>query len=109
MTLTPGKVFAGTASLVAGWRSVVTFGSRSGHARPRGSPADGRFAPRNRLAYAVRTERPPVMPPCPSNTRRLEPNAPRVALLIESSNAYGRGLLAGVEEYIRDHEPWSVY
>jgi LacI family transcriptional regulator len=34
---------------------------------------------------------------------------PRVALLIESSNAYARGLLAGIAEYIQEHGPWSVY
>ena len=34
---------------------------------------------------------------------------PRVALLIETSNAYGRGLLAGIAEYVREHGPWSVY
>ena len=31
----------------------------------------------------------------------------RVALLIESSNAYGRGLLLGVVTYARAHRPWS--
>ncbi len=34
---------------------------------------------------------------------------PRVALLVETSNAYARGLLSGVEDYIRCHGPWSVY
>jgi LacI family transcriptional regulator len=34
---------------------------------------------------------------------------PRVALLIESSNAYARGLLAGIAEYIQEHGPWSVF
>jgi LacI family transcriptional regulator len=34
---------------------------------------------------------------------------PRVALLVESSRAYGRGLLHGIAEYIRLHGPWSVY
>lgn len=34
---------------------------------------------------------------------------PRVALLIETSNGYARGLLRGVEEYIRNHRPWSVF
>ena len=34
---------------------------------------------------------------------------PRVALLIESSRAYGRGTLAGVAKYIRDHGHWSVF
>ena len=34
---------------------------------------------------------------------------PRVALLVESSRAYGRGLLHGVAEYVRLHGPWSIY
>lgn len=33
---------------------------------------------------------------------------PRVALLIETSNAYARGLLQGVIRYIGDHGPWSL-
>lgn len=33
----------------------------------------------------------------------------KVALLIETSNAYARGLLRGVVAYIREHPPWSVY
>lgn len=33
----------------------------------------------------------------------------QVALLIETSNAYARGLLQGVVHYIREHEPWSFY
>jgi LacI family transcriptional regulator len=37
------------------------------------------------------------------------PNTPRVALLIETSRAYGRGLLQGVIRYLREHGPWSVY
>ncbi len=32
-----------------------------------------------------------------------------VALLIETSNAYGRGLLDGVVAYQREHEMWSIY
>lgn len=47
-------------------------------------------------------------------TPRPRPLAPRarrrqVALLIETSNAYARGLLQGVVHYIREHEPWSFY
>ncbi len=34
---------------------------------------------------------------------------PRVALLVESSRAYGRGVLLGVARYIRTHQPWSVF
>ena len=32
-----------------------------------------------------------------------------VALLIETSNAYARGLLAGIMSYVRQHKPWSIY
>ena len=34
---------------------------------------------------------------------------PRVALLIESSRAYGRGLLRGVAKHVREHGPWSIF
>jgi LacI family transcriptional regulator len=34
---------------------------------------------------------------------------PRVAVLIETSRAYGRGLLEGVARYIREQGPWSLY
>jgi LacI family transcriptional regulator len=33
----------------------------------------------------------------------------KVALLIETSNAYARGLLRGVVSYIREHRLWSLY
>src|SRR6185437_8535343 len=35
--------------------------------------------------------------------------APNVALLIETSNAYARGLLGGIRTYLRAHGPWSIY
>jgi LacI family transcriptional regulator len=34
---------------------------------------------------------------------------PRVALLVESSRAYGRGILAGVARYVREHDAWSIF
>lgn len=34
---------------------------------------------------------------------------PHVALLIETSREYGRGLLRGVARYQQDHGPWSIY
>lgn len=34
---------------------------------------------------------------------------PRIALLIETSGAYGRGLLKGIASYARLHGPWSFY
>lgn len=34
---------------------------------------------------------------------------PRVALLVETSSSYGRGLLRGISRYARLHGPWSLY
>ena len=34
---------------------------------------------------------------------------PKVALLVETSNAYARGLLRGIVSYIREHRQWSLY
>ena len=34
---------------------------------------------------------------------------PLVALLVESSRAYGRGLLHGIAEYVRLHGHWSIF
>ncbi len=34
---------------------------------------------------------------------------PKVALLVETSNSYARGLLRGIVAYIREHRPWSFY
>ena len=34
---------------------------------------------------------------------------PRVALLVESSRAYGRGILSGVARFVREHDPWSIF
>ena len=33
----------------------------------------------------------------------------KVALLIETSNAYARGLLRGIVSFVREHRPWSLY
>jgi LacI family transcriptional regulator len=46
----------------------------------------------------------PVSRPNPTSSRRRQ-----VALLIETSNAYARGLLQGVVHYIREHQPWSFH
>lgn len=35
--------------------------------------------------------------------------APKVALLFETPNAYARGILLGIGEYILSHGPWRVY
>src|SRR5688572_15887780 len=34
---------------------------------------------------------------------------PRVALLIETSNAYARDLLYGIRAHVREHASWSIY
>jgi len=34
---------------------------------------------------------------------------PRVALLIETSNAYARDLLHGIRAYLSEHQSWSIY
>lgn len=37
------------------------------------------------------------------------PDAPKVALLIETASSYGRGLLRGIARYARLHGPWSFF
>ena len=52
------------------------------------------------------------MPPKRRPTRAPSSRAAarrEVALLIETSNGYARGLLNGIIAYIREHERWSVY
>lgn len=39
----------------------------------------------------------------------LSHSQPKVALLIETSNAYARGVLRGVVSYIQERAPWSFY
>lgn len=34
---------------------------------------------------------------------------PHVALIIETSTSFGREVLCGVAQYIREHSPWSLY
>jgi len=41
--------------------------------------------------------------------RSSPPPARRVALVIEASNAYARGLLAGIHRHVREHEPWTIF
>ena len=48
----------------------------------------------------------PKSSPAPSSRRRPRK---KVALLVETSNAYSRGLLNGIMAYMRRHESWSVY
>ena len=45
--------------------------------------------------------------------RSLRPSAtrtpPRVALIVETSTTFGRRLLSGIAQYIRENGPWSVF
>jgi LacI family transcriptional regulator len=34
---------------------------------------------------------------------------PHVALIVETSTAYGRSILSGISQYVREHGPWTVY
>jgi LacI family transcriptional regulator len=45
----------------------------------------------------------------PPRRRLAVPARRQVALLIETSNAYARGVLQGVVHYIREHQPWSFH
>lgn len=36
-------------------------------------------------------------------------NSPRIAILIEGSNAYGRGLLTGIRRFLHEHGPWVLF
>jgi len=43
-------------------------------------------------------------------SRRSSPQpARRVAVVIEASNAYARGLLSGIRRHVREHEPWTIF
>src|ERR1700722_9162479 len=45
----------------------------------------------------------------PIQRTRQTPARTQVALLIESSRAYGRGLLQGIARYVREHGSWSIF
>ncbi|MGD9635455.1 MAG: substrate-binding domain-containing protein [Pirellulales bacterium] len=39
----------------------------------------------------------------------MAPHTPKIALLIETSKSYGRGILRGIDRYVKEHVPWSLY
>jgi LacI family transcriptional regulator len=39
----------------------------------------------------------------------MSPSRKTIALLVETSNDYARGLLHGIVAYVREHRPWSTY
>jgi LacI family transcriptional regulator len=44
----------------------------------------------------------------PAPRRAVAASSPRVAVLVEASNAYGRGLLEGIHRHLRENEPWTI-
>lgn len=60
--------------------------------------ADQAAASRPRAAAASRPT--PLSPP---------PHRPRVLLIVESSMAFGRGVLEGISRYLVENPPWSVH
>jgi LacI family transcriptional regulator len=40
---------------------------------------------------------------------RVRTQPPKVALLVETSNGYARGLLGGIISFIRSDGPWNIY
>lgn len=57
------------------------------------------------------TDTPNAITRARSKTKKaiLRPHPPKVALLVETSNAYARGLLGGIISYIRTDGPWNIY
>lgn len=43
------------------------------------------------------------------NVSITNPQQKQVALLIETSNGYARGLLSGINIYLRENRPWSIF
>src|ERR1700722_3257936 len=76
-------------------------------------PALGSKKSRGKARAASAVESEETRPPHPATTRpRPEVGRPgmlHVALLIETSGSYGRGLLRGVSKYNREHGGWSTY
>jgi LacI family transcriptional regulator len=44
-----------------------------------------------------------------AENRRRRAALPHVALIVETSTAYGRAILSGISQYVREHGPWTVY
>ncbi|RPH34928.1 MAG: xylose operon transcription regulator XylR, partial [Planctomycetota bacterium] len=40
---------------------------------------------------------------------RRRRSRPHVALIVESSIEYGRGVLRGIARWLRGHGPWSIF
>lgn len=44
-----------------------------------------------------------------AENRKRRSVLPHVALIVETSTAYGRAILGGISQYVREHGPWTVY
>lgn len=44
-----------------------------------------------------------------SDRPEAAPAPPRVAIIVEGSNAYGRGLLIGIRRFVHEHGPWVLF
>src|SRR6185436_17926768 len=61
-----------------------------------------------RSCFGIKRHEIPEYAP-PWRPRRSLKAPVKVALLVETSNAYARGLLRGIVSYIREHRLWSLY
>ena len=44
-----------------------------------------------------------------ASSKRRPTGIPHVALIVETSTAYGRSIIGGTTRYIRERGPWTVY
>jgi LacI family transcriptional regulator len=44
-----------------------------------------------------------------NQNHRVRPPLPHVALVVETSTAFGRAILGGIAQYVREYGPWTVY
>jgi LacI family transcriptional regulator len=44
-----------------------------------------------------------------TENRKPRSAPPHVALIVETSTAYGRAILSGISQYVREYGPWTVY
>ena len=81
----------------------------------------GNAARRRLFAQSVQTLKPRAQPAPPpilrmirtdSHGRKSKPARlalPHVALIVETSTAFGRATLSGISPYVHEYRPWSVY
>ena len=43
------------------------------------------------------------------NKNTVTPDTPKIALLIDSTDEFGRAVLSGVARYLRDNGPWTIF